>query len=112
MKTTAPPRPVTADTEPANPPLATVNAPRTSEDARARRGDAIERATRAAKARTAARRGAKWRGGFQGRTEGLGLKGRDSKGPCFLCHRVKTRREDRAAGANDDDDVFGNDLES
>jgi hypothetical protein len=33
-----------------------------------------------------------------------------------LCHRVKTRREDRAAGANDDDDddvdVFGNDLES
>ena len=26
-----------------------------------------------------------------------------------MCHRVKTRREDRAAGANDDDDVFGND---
>ena len=24
-----------------------------------------------------------------------------------MCHRVKTRREDRAAGANDDDDVFG-----
>ena len=43
MKTTAPPRPVTALTEPANPPLATVKAPRASELARARYGLAMAR---------------------------------------------------------------------